>query len=79
MSVRNQDFIDNGCCIGSSHLGSRRDMLEMFDLVVEKGIESWVEEVLLSKSGLQKAMNKLETSSVRYRSCMVSYDQAFNE
>lgn len=79
MSVRNQDFISNGCYIGSSHLGSRREMLEMFDLAVEKSIKSWIEEIPLSRDGLQKAMNKLGTSSVRYRSCMVNYDKAFNK
>lgn len=77
ISVRNQDFIDNGCFIGSSHLGSRREMLEMFELAAKKGITSWVEEIPISREGLQQAMSKLEKSSVRYRSCMVGYDKAF--
>ncbi|CRK31484.1 hypothetical protein BN1723_018452, partial [Verticillium longisporum] len=34
--VRNQDFLPNGCFIGSSHLGSRRETLEMLDLAAEK-------------------------------------------
>lgn len=77
IQVRNQDFIENGCFIGSSHLGSRKEMLEMFDLVAEKGIKSWAEEIPLSKEGLQQAMGKLADSSVRYRSCMVGYDEVF--
>ncbi|CAI6089732.1 unnamed protein product [Clonostachys chloroleuca] len=77
INVRNQDFIDNGCFIGASHLGSRKEMLEMFDLVAEKGLESWVEEIPISKEGLQLAMNNLGESKVRYRSCMVGYDKAF--
>lgn len=79
ISVRNQDFIDNGCFIGSSHLGSRREMLEMFDLASKKGITSWVEEIPISREGLQEAMAKLQKSSVRYRSCMVGYDKAFGQ
>jgi alcohol dehydrogenase (NADP+) len=78
ISIRNQDFISNGSFIGSSHLGSRREMLEMFQLASEKGITSWVEEIPLSTEGLQQAMQKLEKSSVRYRSCMVGYDKAFD-
>ena len=77
ISIRNQDFQSNGCFIGTTHLGSRKEMLEMLDLAADKGIHSWVEEIPLSKEGLQKAMDKLGDSSVRYRSCMVDYDKAF--
>ncbi|KAL7819398.1 GroES-like protein [Trichoderma aethiopicum] len=77
MSIRNQDFLGNGCFIGSSHLGSRKEMLEMLDLAATKGIHSWVEKIPISKEGLQQAMNRLGDSSVRYRSCMVNYDEAF--
>ncbi|KAL7934999.1 GroES-like protein [Trichoderma chlorosporum] len=77
VSVRNQDFLGNGCFIGSSHLGSRKEMLEMLDLAATKGIHSWVEKIPISKEGLQKAMNRLADSSVRYRSCMVNYEEAF--
>lgn len=77
VAIRNQDFLSNGCFIGSTHLGSRREMLEMLDLAATKGLKSWVEEIPISKDGLQQAMNKLKDSSVRYRSCMVNYDDAF--
>ncbi|KAI6778879.1 alcohol dehydrogenase-like protein [Emericellopsis cladophorae] len=77
ITVHNQDFAGNGCFIGSTHLGSRKEMLEMLQLAADKGIESWVEEIPLSADGLRQAMDKLEKSSVRYRSCMVSYDKAF--
>ncbi|KAM5351180.1 hypothetical protein ACJ41O_003903 [Fusarium nematophilum] len=77
ITVRNQDFIGNGCYIGTSHLGSRREMLEMLQLAADKGIRSWIEEIPISKEGLQLAMENLEKSKVRYRSCMVNYDAAF--
>lgn len=76
-TIKNFDFIANGCFIGTTHLGSRREMLEMFELVAAKGITSWVEEIPISRAGLQKAMEKLQKSSVRYRSCMVGYEDAF--
>lgn len=77
LSVANQDFISNGCFIGSSHLGSRREMLEMFELAAEKGVKSWVEEIPIGAEGLKKAMDNLQNSSVRYRSCMVGYEEEF--
>ncbi|KAJ3469397.1 hypothetical protein FSOLCH5_003231 [Fusarium solani] len=77
LTVRNQDFLSNGCYIGSSHLGSRREMLEMLKLAADNGIKSWVEEIPISTEGLQLAMENLRTSKVRYRSCMVNYDEAF--
>ncbi|EGU88421.1 alcohol dehydrogenase (NADP+) [Fusarium oxysporum f. sp. raphani 54005] len=77
ISIRNQDFITNGCYIGTSHLGSRREMLEMLQLAADKGIKSWIEEIPISKEGLQQAMEALRTSSVRYRSCMTNYEEAF--
>lgn len=77
ISMRNQDFAGNGCYIGSTHLGSRREMLEMLQLAADKDLHSWVEEIPISRAGLQEAMTKLEKSSVRYRSCMVGYDKAF--
>lgn len=77
LSIRNQDFISNGCYIGSSHLGSRKEMLEMLQLAADQGIKSWIEEIPLSTDGLKLAMEKLEKSTVRYRSCMTKYDEAF--
>lgn len=77
ITVRNQDFCGNGCFLGTTHLGSRREMLEMLQLAADKGLNSWVEEIPISKEGLQLAMQKLDKSSVRYRSCMVGYDKAF--
>lgn len=77
-AIRNQDFIDNGCFIGTTHLGSRKEMLEMLQLAADKGIKSWVEEIPLSSEGLKQAMGNIQNSSVRYRSCMTKYDEAFN-
>ncbi|PNY26498.1 NADP-dependent alcohol dehydrogenase 6 [Tolypocladium capitatum] len=77
MTINNRDFIRNGCFIGSTHLGSRREMLEMLELVAARGIKSWVEEIPISRAGLQTAMDKMHNSTVRYRSCMVAYEEAF--
>ncbi|KAK0389018.1 hypothetical protein NLU13_2595 [Sarocladium strictum] len=76
-NIRNQSFIENGCFIGSTHLGSRREMLEMLQLAADKGLQSWVEELPIGQPGLKEAMDKLKNSKARYRSCMVGYDKAF--
>jgi len=75
--VRNQTFLANGCFIGTSHLGSRRETLEMLQLAADKGIKTWVEELPLSAENLAKVMQRLKGSDVRYRFCMTNYADVF--
>lgn len=77
LKVSTFDFIANSCFIGASNLGTRQEVLEMLDLAVSKGIKSWVTEVPISKEGIQKAIGHIEDSSVRYRTCLVAYDEEF--
>ncbi|TPX12383.1 uncharacterized protein E0L32_007030 [Thyridium curvatum] len=77
LKVRNQTFLANGCFIGSSHLGSRRETLEMLSLTADKGIRSWVETMPISAENLSKAVQRLEKSDVRYRFCMTDYEKEF--
>ncbi|KAK5989875.1 NADP-dependent alcohol dehydrogenase VI [Cladobotryum mycophilum] len=77
MKLQYWDLIPNGCFIGTTNVGSRKEILEMLDLAVEKGIDTWVEEIPMSKENLQLAMNKMIKSTVRYRSCMVDYEAEF--
>ncbi|KAI1260542.1 GroES-like protein [Xylariaceae sp. FL1019] len=67
----------NGCMIGTSHLGSRSEMLAMFKLAADKGIKSWVETIPISEEGLKNAVERLQKTDVRYRFTMVDYDKAF--
>jgi len=75
--VRSQDLLGNGCLIGASHLGSRKEMLAMLNLAAEKGIKSWVEEVPISEENLKKALVRLHKSDVRYRFTLTNYEEAF--
>jgi alcohol dehydrogenase (NADP+) len=75
--VKSWDLLSNGCLIGASHLGSRKEVLAMLDLAAEKGIKSWVEEVKISPEGLKMAMQRLHKNDVRYRFTMVGYEEAF--
>lgn len=53
--VAPQSLIKNGCLIGSSHLGSREETLDMLKLAADKGIQSWVEKIPIGEEGIGKA------------------------
>ena len=53
--VKPQNLLANGCLIGSSHLGSRKETLEMLDLAAERDIRSWVETVPVGEEGCGQA------------------------
>ncbi|PQE33044.1 hypothetical protein CJF32_00011165 [Rutstroemia sp. NJR-2017a WRK4] len=76
-TVRTQDFLANGCLIGGSHLGSRKETLAMLDLAAKKGIKSWVETIEIGEEGLKTALTRLHANDVRYRFTMVGYDKCF--
>ncbi|KAL5624872.1 hypothetical protein BROUX41_004932 [Berkeleyomyces rouxiae] len=76
--IKPQDLMTNGVFIGSSHLGSRKEILEMLQLVVDKGVKTWVETMPLSAENVGKALAKLRDGKVRYRTTLVDYDKQFN-
>ncbi|KAL8329735.1 hypothetical protein RB597_005150 [Gaeumannomyces tritici] len=77
MMMRNQSLLSNGVFVGASHLGSRRETLDMLKLAADKGIKSWVEEIPIGEDGLKQALTRVHKTDVRYRFCMTGYDKAF--
>lgn len=77
VEVKAQTFLKNGCLFGASHLGSRKEVLAMLKLAVEKGVSSWVETIPISAEGLKTALTRLHNNDVRYRFTMVDYDKCF--
>ncbi|KAK3340641.1 chaperonin 10-like protein [Neurospora tetraspora] len=75
--VRNQTFLKNGCFFGSSHLGSRKETLEMLELAASKGVRTWVEEVKINERNLKGVMERMKGSGGRYRFCLTGYEEAF--
>jgi alcohol dehydrogenase (NADP+) len=75
--VKTSDLLKNGCLIGASHLGSRKEVLAMLDLAAEKGIKAWVEEMPISAEALKTAVTRLHKNDVRYRFTMTEYDKCF--
>jgi alcohol dehydrogenase (NADP+) len=77
--VKSAQLLSNGCLMGASHLGSRREMLEMLQLAADKGVKSWVEEVKISEGNLSKSLARLHKSDVRYRFTLTGYEEAFGK
>ncbi|KAK6359751.1 hypothetical protein TWF696_000891 [Orbilia brochopaga] len=73
------DLLGNGCFIGASHLGSRREMLEMLDLAAEKGLKSWSETIPISEEGCKQGALRVMKNDVRYRFVLTEYDKAFGQ
>lgn len=57
--IKNNMFMENGCLIGASHLGSRKETLRMLQLAAEKGIKPYVEEIPVSEKGIVEAGKSL--------------------
>ncbi|KAH7237199.1 chaperonin 10-like protein [Fusarium solani] len=76
--VAPQSLIWNGCLIGSSHLGNRREVLEMLQLAADKDIKSWVETISISEKGVGEALDRLHNGDVRYRFTLVDYEKQFS-
>ncbi|CZS90116.1 probable cinnamyl alcohol dehydrogenase [Rhynchosporium agropyri] len=77
VGVKTKDIFGNGALIGASHLGSRKEVLAMLQLAVDKNVESWVEEIKISKEGLKSALTRVHGNDVKYRFTMTGYDEAF--
>ncbi|KAF8247666.1 NADPH-dependent medium chain alcohol dehydrogenase [Wilcoxina mikolae CBS 423.85] len=70
-------FMKNGAFFGGSHIGGRKECLEMLNLAAEKGVKSWVEEIQVGEEGCKEAVERLNRNDVRYRFTLVGFDKAF--
>ncbi|KAI0738404.1 GroES-like protein [Daedaleopsis nitida] len=59
------NFAPNGCLMGGSHIGNKKECLEMLELARAKGIKPWIEEMPMHEAG--KALQNLKENKVRYR------------
>jgi len=72
-------FAPNGAIIGGSHIGCRKELLAMLQLVSENNIESWIETIPISEAGLKEAVTRLKENDVRYRFVVTDFDKAFGK
>ncbi|OCH93100.1 GroES-like protein [Obba rivulosa] len=70
------DLTYNGCYIGGTHMGSKREAVEMLQLAADKGVKPWVQELPMSQA--KQAIEGVKTGKARYRYVLkqdlVSYD-----
>ncbi|KZT30366.1 NADPH-dependent alcohol dehydrogenase [Neolentinus lepideus HHB14362 ss-1] len=59
------DFNPNGCYLGSTHIGSKKEAIEMLQLAADKNIKPWIEELPMKEA--KQAVERLKRNDVRYR------------
>ncbi|KAE8443382.1 hypothetical protein EG329_001941 [Mollisiaceae sp. DMI_Dod_QoI] len=75
-----QIFASNGSKMGGSHIGSKKEALEMLDLaskIYEKGIKPRIETIDISEKGCAEAVQKVKSNNVRYRVTLTGFHKAF--
>jgi len=72
-----QDFAPNGSKIAGSHIGSRKECLEMLKLASEKKVKPMIETIDISEEGCKKAVEKVKVNDVRYRVTLTGFHKAF--
>ncbi|KAH8827404.1 GroES-like protein [Flagelloscypha sp. PMI_526] len=58
-------LVSNGCLLGGSHIGSKKEAIQMLQLAVEKGVKSWIEVLPMSKAA--EAVTGVHEGKARYR------------
>ena len=59
------DLVPNGCYIGGSAIGSKKECMEMLKLAADKGIKPWIEELPMKE--VRKALDGMGNNRVKYR------------
>ena len=58
-------FVENGCLMGGSKIGSKKECMEMLELARAKKIKPWIEEMPMRMVGT--ALQNVKDNKVRYR------------
>lgn len=72
-----QDFAPNGAKICGSHIGSKKECLEMLKLAAEKKLHPKIETIDISEAGCKEAVEKVKNNTVRYRVTLTGFKKAF--
>lgn len=70
-------LLRDGAKVGASLLGSRKEILELFDLVATHDFKPWVETIDIDEAGVHKALTRLEEGDVRYRFTLTGFNKFF--
>jgi alcohol dehydrogenase (NADP+) len=72
-----QQFTSNGSKIGGSHIGSKKEALEMLKLASEHNIHPMIEQINISEAGCKNAVERVKNNEVRYRVTLTGFNKAF--
>lgn len=68
-ALSSQNMAANGAFIGSSHIGSRKEILRMLDLAVEKGVKPWIKVRPMKEA--KESIEDVEKGTARYRTILM--------
>jgi alcohol dehydrogenase (NADP+) len=63
-----QDLAANGAFIGSSHIGSKKEAMQMLQLAADKGIKTWKQVIPMSEAA--EGIKAIEENTVRFRTVL---------
>ncbi|KAF5378571.1 hypothetical protein D9615_007128 [Tricholomella constricta] len=64
-TLRSTQMVSNGALLGGSHIGSKKEVIEMLDLAVKENVKSYIEVLPMKDAG--KAVRGVKDNTVRYR------------
>lgn len=67
--LTSQAMAGNGAFVGSSHIGSRKEILQMFELAVKHDIKPWVTTRPMKEAS--ESIKDVETGKARYRTILI--------
>ena len=62
-------FMPNSSKLGGSHIGSKKEAMEMLELAAKKGVKPWIETMPMSRA--KEAVEGVKDNKVRYRYVLV--------
>ncbi|KZT10968.1 GroES-like protein [Laetiporus sulphureus 93-53] len=73
-AIHSFDVVPNGCMLGGSAIGSKKECMEMLELAKRKGIKPWIHELPMKEA--KKALEDVKANRVRYRYVLTQDIQA---
>ncbi|KAF8963274.1 chaperonin 10-like protein [Flammula alnicola] len=64
-SINSSQLSKNAALLGGSHIGSKKEAIDMLNLAVEKGVKAHIEMLPMKEAG--KALHDVKDNNVRYR------------
>ncbi|KAF7986712.1 hypothetical protein HWV62_20248 [Athelia sp. TMB] len=66
--IKSQQLAGNGCFIGSSHIGNKKEAIQMLQLAADKGVKTW--KSVIPMKDADKAIKAIEENTIRFRTVL---------